>query len=158
MRKADQLELDRIKPYPGNPRVISDDAVAAVADSIKQYGLLQPLVVTASDVIIAGHTRLMALKKIGWRKAWIVRAEHLTDDQIRAYRIADNRTGEMTDWDMDKLTEEAQTLRAVPGFTDDDLTSIRGLTYEATDNEPETNTATSRSITVTCPKCGHEFE
>ena len=154
--KTEVVKLSRLKPYKGNPRIIPAEAVAAVADSIREFGQLQPLVVTDALEIIAGHTRAAALKELGLLSAWIVRAKDLTADQVRAYRLADNRTAEKTDWDMEALTREVQDLKVIPGFTEAELESIRGLSYDPPAPEPEKRP--KQPLVITCPKCGHEFE
>ena len=80
--------LDRVRPYENNPR-INDDAVDSVAASIREFGFSQPIVVDADSVIIVGHTRLKAAKKLGLERVPVVVASHLTPDQVRAYRIAE---------------------------------------------------------------------
>ena len=90
--------LDRVRPYENNPRV-NDDAVDAVAASIREFGFAQPIVVDSDSVIIVGHTRLKAAQKLGLERVPVVVASHLTPDQVRAYRIADNRTNELAEWD-----------------------------------------------------------
>ncbi|HBJ38540.1 MAG TPA: chromosome partitioning protein ParB, partial [Planctomycetaceae bacterium] len=86
------------RPYESNPRV-NDKAVDAVAASIKEYGFSQPIVVDTYGVIIVGHTRLKAAQKLGLEYVPVVVACHLTPEQARAYRIADNKTAELADWD-----------------------------------------------------------
>ena len=154
------VELDRLKPYPGNPRIIPEEAVAGVADSIAQFGQLQPLVITDDLDIVVGHTRLAALKRLGRAQAWCVKASNLTDAQIASYRLADNRTAEKSDWNMEALTREVQALESVPGFTDEELANIKGLEYEDPAEIPEAQPKDPAAphVMITCPKCGHEFE
>lgn len=99
------VNIDSIKPYPNNPRD-NDDAVSGVAKSIKEFGWQQPIVVDKNNVIIVGHTRYKAAKKLGLKEVPVVVASNLSDEQVRAYRLADNKTGELTDWDMDLLDDE----------------------------------------------------
>jgi ParB-like chromosome segregation protein Spo0J len=86
--------LDRVRPYENNPRN-NDKAVDAVAASIKEFGFSQPIVVDTDSVIIVGHTRLKAALKLGLERVPVVVASHLTPEQVRAYRIADNKTAEI---------------------------------------------------------------
>ena len=86
--------LDQIKPYENNPR-INDDAVDAVVNSIKEFGWRVPIVCDGDMVIIAGHTRFKAAKKLGLQQVPVVVANDLTPDQVRAFRIADNKTAEL---------------------------------------------------------------
>lgn len=97
--------LDEIRPYENNPR-LNDGAVGAVARSIREFGFQQPIVVDREGVIIAGHTRYKAAKKLGLTEVPVVVAGNLTDEQVRAYRLADNKTGELAEWDFSALEEE----------------------------------------------------
>lgn len=99
------MNITDVKPYENNPR-INDDAVEATANSIKEFGFQQPIVVDKDNVIIVGHTRLRAAKKLGLKQVPVVTADNLTDEQVRAYRLADNKTGELADWDEDLLKIE----------------------------------------------------
>ncbi len=102
-------ELSRIKPYPNNPR-INKEAVAFVARSIKEFGFQQPIVVDGDGVVIAGHTRLRAAKKLKLKTAPVLVASELSEDQVKAYRLADNKTGELAIWDLAKLQIELADL------------------------------------------------
>lgn len=104
-----EKRIDEIFPYKGNPRK-TDGAVAAVAESIKRFGFKVPIVVDANMVIIAGHTRLEAAKKIGLGKVPVIVAEDLSEDQAKAFRLADNKTAEIAVWDFEKLEEELEDL------------------------------------------------
>lgn len=101
--------LSDIKPYEKNPRK-NDEAVDYVANSIKEFGFKQPIVVDKNGVIIAGHTRYKAAKKLGLKTVPVVYAEDLNDEQVRAYRLADNKTGEKAFWDFDLLGEELDNI------------------------------------------------
>jgi DNA modification methylase len=121
--------LESIKPYPNNPRV-NDDAVAAVARSIQEFGFRQPIVVDQVGIIIVGHTRYKAALSLGLKSVPVHVATGLTPEQIRAYRIADNQTNRLSDWDNDRLVTELFELQKVEfdlgaiGFTRDDLASL----------------------------------
>nr|DAO41519.1 MAG TPA: ParB protein [Caudoviricetes sp.] len=103
--QVQSMKIDEVKPYPNNPRN-NDDGVEAVANSIKQFGWQQPIVVDKDNVIIVGHTRYKAAKKLGMDKIPVVVASNLSPEQVKAYRLADNKTGELTDWDMSLLDDE----------------------------------------------------
>ena len=117
--------IDEINPYENNPRD-NDDAVDAVANSIKEFGWQQPIVVDNGGVIIAGHTRYKAAKKLGLKHVPVVVADNLTPDQVKAYRLADNKTAELADWDMDLLNDELDQIRDIDmsDFGFDDLDSL----------------------------------
>ncbi len=102
--------IDDIRPYERNPR-INDQAVDAVAASLDEFGFRQPIVVDADGVIIAGHTRWKAARKLGLAKVPVHVATDLTPEQVRAYRIADNKLGELADWDLEILPIELAELR-----------------------------------------------
>lgn len=107
--KIENWELSKIKPYKNNPR-INKDAVKIVARSIKEFGFQQPIVVDDQGVIIVGHTRLLAAKKLKLKTVPVVVASELTENQVRAYRLADNKSGELATWDMEKLQIEIDDL------------------------------------------------
>lgn len=129
-----QIELwpiTQVKPYANNPR-INDRAVDAVAASLKAYGFRQPIVVDGDGVIICGHTRLKAAMKLGLDKVPVHIATDLTPEQIKAYRIADNQTATLAEWNFDLLPIELSELRAANydlgllGFDADELARILG--------------------------------
>lgn len=103
--------LADIKEYENNPRQ-NDSAVAAVAESIKQFGFRVPIVIDAQGVIVAGHTRKKAAALLGLDKVPCVIADDLTEEQAQAFRLADNKTAELAEWDFDKLDEELAQLAA----------------------------------------------
>ena len=99
------LSLNEIHPYGKNPRK-NDKAVDAVAESIRQYGFLVPLVISKEYEIIAGHTRYKAARKLGLAKVPCVIADELTEEQIKAFRLVDNKVRELAEWDVDLLPLE----------------------------------------------------
>lgn len=103
--QVQSMKISEVKPYDKNPRK-NDDGVEAVANSIKEFGWQQPIVVDKDNVIIVGHTRYKAAKKLGMDKVPVVVADSLSPEQVKAYRLADNKTGELTDWDMGLLDDE----------------------------------------------------
>src|SRR5436309_9020707 len=119
--------LDRIIPYARNARKIPVSAVDKVAASIHEFGWRQPIVVDGKDVIICGHTRLLAARKLGLTEAPVHVAENLTPAQVRAYRLLDNRSHEETTWDVDLLGLELLDLEGMgvdldlTGFNTDEL-------------------------------------
>jgi hypothetical protein len=116
-----------VRPYPGNPRKISEFAIDKVAASIKEFGWQQPIVVDTDNVIVVGHTRLLAARKLDLKLIPVHVATGLTPEQIRAYRLADNRTHEEADWDFPALGIELSALKSLnfdvnlTGFTDADF-------------------------------------
>lgn len=98
-----------IHAYENNPRK-NDNAVDAVAASIKNFGFKQPIVIDKNNVIVAGHTRVKAALKLGLTEVPCVIADDLTDEQVKAFRLADNKTAELAEWDLDKLSEELKFI------------------------------------------------
>ena len=107
--KVEDWPIDKVTPYDKNPRN-NDDAVDATANSIKKFGWQQPIVVDKNGVIIVGHTRLKAAKKLKLHTVPVVVAESLSEEQAKAYRLADNKTGELADWDMGLLDDELNAI------------------------------------------------
>lgn len=103
------LKINDIKPYDKNPRK-NDPAVDAVANSIKEFGFKQPIVIDKDNVIVAGHTRYRAAKQLKLTDVPCLMADDLTDEQIRAYRLADNKTAELAEWDFDLLNIELDNI------------------------------------------------
>jgi DNA modification methylase len=124
-------KIEQIKPYANNPRD-NDRAVDAVAASIREFGFRQPIVVDRKGTIIVGHTRYKAALKLGLKKVPVHIAKDLTPAQIKAYRLADNKTAELADWDHDRLVKELLELEKMAfdldalGFNTDELQELCG--------------------------------
>lgn len=103
--KVEYRNVADLNPYANNPR-LNDGAVDAVAASIKEFGFKVPIVVDSDGVIVTGHTRLKAAKKLGIDTVPVIVADDLTPEQVKAFRLADNKTGELAQWDLDKLDIE----------------------------------------------------
>ena len=104
-----EKELSWLKPYANNPRN-NESAVEPVANSIKEFGFKVPIVATSDGEIINGHTRFKASKLLGLEKVPVIIADDLTDEQIKAFRLADNKTGEIADWNESLLIKELEEL------------------------------------------------
>lgn len=150
-----EVSINEIKPYEKNPRK-NKNAVSVVAKSIQEFGWRAPIVVDKDMVIICGHTRLQAAQKLKLKTVPIHIADNLTPEQVQAYRIADNKTGEISEWDMDLLTAELAELQQLEikmedfGFCEADQiewSSVEDLTEESY-KEPE-------KVKLSCPHCGH---
>lgn len=114
MKKNDDLkiiykEVDELIPYVNNPRN-NTNAVDAVASSIKNFGFKNPIVIDDGNEIINGHTRMLAAKKLGLTKVPCILADDLSDEEIKAFRLADNKTSELAEWDFDLLNSELEEL------------------------------------------------
>ena len=110
--KIEELRVDDLIPYENNPRN-NEEAVDKVALSISSFGFKVPIIVDRDNVIVAGHTRHKAAKKLGLTTVPVIRADDLTDDQIRAFRLADNKVSEFATWDMEKLEQEMRGLKSL---------------------------------------------
>ena len=122
--KVKQINIDKIIPYHNNPR--KNQAIDKVASSINEYGFQQPIVVDKNMVVIVGHTRLLASKKLGLKKVPIAIAD-LSKSQAKAYRLADNRTNEDSSWDEELLKGELLDLEGLIntiGFEDSELEKL----------------------------------
>ena len=108
-KRYETRKLSELIPYENNPR-FNEEAVADVVESIKQTGNLDPIEVDENMVILSGHTRLKALKKLKYTETEVLVYEGLTEEQKRKYRILANKTGEKAQWDMTKLQEELEGL------------------------------------------------
>lgn len=111
------LPLAEIRPYDKNPRK-NEKAVKYVKESIRQFGFKVPIVIDSNRVIVCGHTRLLAAKSLGMAEVPCIMADDLTDDQVKAFRLADNKVGEFAEWDMDLLGDE---LDAIADASDIDM-------------------------------------
>ena len=151
-----QIELrniNTIKPYDHNPRR-NDAAVEAVANSIREFGFRQPIVVDTEGTIIVGHVRYKAALQMGLQKVPVHVATELTLEQVRAYRLADNKTAELSEWDFEKLTAE---LEGLPDFDMSDF-GFDSLDFKpvGADEVPRLDVIEKKPIV--CPHCGREFE
>lgn len=145
--KVKTVAISEVIPYARNPRK-NADAIAKVAGSLNEYGWQQPIVVDRDMVVIAGHTRLEAARTLGMEKVPVQIADDLTDAQVKAYRIADNRVSQEAEWDIDLLKIELADLNGLDfdllltGFDEDELNGMlmeaveEGLTDEDAAPEP----------------------
>ena len=153
-----EKKLSEVKPYEKNPRK-NDEAVQAVKESIKQFGFKQPIVIDKNGVIVAGHTRYKAAKELGMKTIPCIIADDLTPDQVKAFRLADNKVGEIAGWDFTMLDEELKELSEIDfdmsmfGFADKVSEESFDDFFE---DAPEDSTKEPKKIQ--CPHCGKWFE
>lgn len=150
--KNDQVKIvyrqvDDLKEYENNPRH-NDGAVEAVANSIEAFGFKVPIVVDANDVIVAGHTRLKAARRLGLEQVPCIVADDLTEEQVRAFRLADNKTAELSEWDYEELNKQIDVLRKVI-----DMTAF-GFYDEPEAPAAKTDDADEHPGEIKCPRCG----
>ena len=146
--RYEKRKLSEIKPYENNPR-INDDAIDDVAESIKQCSYISPIIIDEDGVILAGHTRYEALRKLGYTDCEVVVASGLTEEQKKKYRLYDNKTGELAKWDQKKLSAELCSVDFLGYDFGQPVTALP-------DDEDDTDGEKVR--TKTCPCCGEVFE
>lgn len=154
--KITLMALSDITPYENNPRN-NEEAVEKVANSIKEFGFNQPIVVDKDNVIIVGHTRYLAAQELGLTEVPVIVAGNLSEEQARAYRLADNKTSEFAGWDFEKLALE---LEQIEDIDMGDFGFIEGSDLDITDDDffSENQIKEKEPKKVTCPHCGQEFE
>ena len=135
-----------IKPYENNPRK-NEKAIKAVANSIKEFGFKNPIIIDKDNVIISGHTRRLAAIQLGLREVPCIIRDDLTDTQVKAFRLADNRVAEVATWDDDLLKAEmSKVIDMNLGDFGFDFTEIDNIIQEKT------------GVNIhRCPKCGAEW-
>ena len=149
------ISISLLREYDNNPRN-NDGAVDAVAVSIEEFGFKVPIIIDSENIIVAGHTRLKAAQKLGLDTVPCIVADDLTPEQIKAFRLADNKTGELAGWDFAKLEEELSGISeqfdmTAFGFAAEDDIDIDGLFEETEEKEKEPKQ-------IQCPHCGEWFE
>lgn len=140
--KTIQKKIGDLKVYEQNPRR-NDKGVKALKESIKDFGITNPILINADDVILAGHTRLKALQEMEVEEVSCIQVTHLSEEEERAFRIADNRVAEFSTWNQEALEAEMKSIEEDDwerfGFKKNQLTAL----------QPPEN--------CTCPKCGKTF-
>lgn len=160
-----EMKIGDIKPYEKNPRR-NDNAVDKVANSIKEFGFKSPIIVDSDNVIIAGHTRHKAAQKLGLAVVPCVVAKDLTEAQVKAYRLADNKTAEFAEWDYGLLANELEQLQEmacnldIVGFDGWELDNMLNPVTEDDLQEffVDREEKPKELKKVHCPLCGGEFE
>lgn len=170
MLKIEYIPLDKIIPYVNNPKKHPEEQIKKIASSILEFGFKVPIIVDKDYVIIAGHGRYEAAKRIGLKEVPVIVADDLTPAQVRAFRIADNRVAE-SEWNLEALAAELEQLKEIDynleltGFNEDEVQSlIDDLAIDDFfEEKPPASTDDGEEqeedkITVVCPKCGFTFE
>lgn len=155
------FKIDDIFPYENNPRV-NDAAVDYVAKSIEEFGFKVPIIIDKDHVIAAGHTRLKAAEKLGLSEVPCIVADDLTPEQVKAFRIADNKVNEFSHWDNEKLANELLELQNVDfdmvqfGFQVENF-EMQQVTAGGDNEEINLDEFDDDSYECTCPACGFGF-
>lgn len=140
-------------PYENNPRN-NTFSVDKVAESIKEFGFKVPILIDKNNVIIAGHTRLKAAEQLGLESVPCILVDDLTEDQIAAFRLIDNKTGELAEWDFDKMREELDEIELdMSEFGFDDFSS----SYDSFESPARFDEIDELSTTHRCPYCNYEW-
>lgn len=145
------LNINDIKPYENNPR-FNETAVDAVKESIRQCGYIAPIIVDEDNVILAGHTRLKALIDLEYDKAEVIQITGLTKSQKKKYRLLDNKTNELAEWDFEKLESELEGIDFEGfdfGFNTDEIK------FDIDQSEDE---STQEEVMLMCPHCSYQDE
>lgn len=144
-------KIKDLKPYENNPR-FNDDAVEYVKNSIKEFGFKVPIVVDKNNVIVAGHTRYKASIELGLKEVPCIVADDLTDEQVKAYRLADNKVSEKSEWNYDLLDQE---LDDIIGLDMNDFGFIEHtIDWDNIDEINKDNYEKPESDKLRCPLCG----
>lgn len=154
MMKIREMSVNDVKEYEKNARK-NDKAVDLVAESIQKYGFKNPVIVDKNNVIVAGHTRLKAALKLGMETIPVIMADDLTEDQVKAFRLADNKTAELSTWDFDRLEEELDAI------DDESILAIfhknRYEDGQQYDGEIDLEDFDDEEFKYVCPDCGFRF-
>ena len=153
--------IESLVPFAINPRTHSEEQVAQIAASIKEFGFTNPILLDGENGLIAGHGRLAAARLLGIKKVPCIELGHLTEAQKRAYIIADNKLALNAGWDDELLRLEMLDLKDLDfnldllGF---DASELADITLGKDVNQPEYNESVANDVEMTtCPKCGHSF-
>ena len=155
-KKLFKIELSRIIPYENNPRK-NTKAIAAVAESISQVGYNNPIIIDENNIVLAGHTRLASLKKLGEKEAYVLQITGLTDEQKKKYRLLDNKTGEYAAWDYVALIEEMDGLDWGELDLDWGLNGKDDTDAEFDNEEYGEEDFGDEEFKYECPHCGFHF-
>lgn len=152
--KIEYIDIEDLKPYLNNAKIHTAEQIEQIKKSIEEFGMNDPIAVWKENEIIEGHGRLIALKELGYNTVPIVRLDHLTDDQRKAYMLVHNKLTMNTGFDFSVLELELENITDIDmssfGFESFDV-DIDGLFEEAEEKEKEAKK-------IQCPHCGEWFE
>jgi len=184
-KKLELVPIETLRPYEKNSRIHSPEQIQQIANSIKEFGFTQPILVDGTQGIIAGHGRLEAAKLLGLSNVPVVMLDYLSEAQKKAYIIADNKLTLNADWDYEILSSELTDLKddiefdlALVGFSDDELADLlpdlddadfekpkgQPIAEEKQDEEKKPDVIEIKEVSEKlskkhkCPNCQHEFE
>ena len=165
--KTERVPIDSVKLDPANVRRHGEKNLSAIKSSLSRFGQQKPIVVDADGIVRAGNGTWTAAKALGWKEITVVRTE-LKGSEATAYAIADNRTGELAEWDEDALAQtlaalqiEDEELLLVSGFIEQELNALTER-YAKSEETPESSAkeidVDSFSMQCKCPRCNFEFD
>lgn len=158
--QVENWPIGNVIPYGNNPRK-NDDAVEKVAASLREFGWQQPIVVDKDGVIICGHTRAKAAQMLGLEEVPVVVASSLTQNQVDAYRLVDNKTGELSSWDWEKLNDELENIDwldiNMEDFGFSACVDIDQFFSDSEDGAEPAGGSEDEPKEVKCPHCGMYF-
>ena len=147
-------KIDELKPYEKNPR-FNDDAVEYVAKSIKEFGFKVPIVLDKNNEIVAGHTRYKASMELGLKEVPCIIADDLTEEQVKAFRLADNKVSEKSTWNYDLLEMELDSIEL--DMEQFDFNVYEAFEFNDTSKEIDIDEYKDDKFECECPKCGFKF-
>jgi ParB-like chromosome segregation protein Spo0J len=155
--------IDRLIEYARNPRK-NDHAVDRVAAAIREFGFRVPIVAKSDGLVVDGHLRLKAAKKLGLAEVPVILADDMTDAQVKAFRLSVNKVAQLAEWDDELLALEFDDLREMGfdltpiGFDADEIALLQNGPASEIDAPEDFKEADESDLTHTCPKCGFEFD
>jgi len=158
--KIEKLSLEQLIPYARNSRTHSDEQVAQIAASIREFGWTNPVLIDASGTIVAGHGRVLAARKLGLKEVPVIRLGHLTPTQVRAYVIADNKLALNAGWDEEMLASEIVELQGenfnldLTGFSEKEIAELMG--EESAEERPEVKIDSAFEVIAECENEEHQ--
>lgn len=151
--------LEEIIPYEKNPRK-NDNAIECVMNSIKEFGFKVPIVIDSNNIIVAGHTCYKAAQQLNMQEVPCIITDDLTDEQVKAFRLVDNKASELSGWDFNLLQEELDGIINIDldkfGFFIED--NVGNLSVTDDDFLSDTEITKSKDKTIICPHCGCEIK
>ena len=161
--QIEQVAVESLIPYARNSRTHSDEQVAQIAASIKEFGWTNPILIDGESGIIAGHGRLLAARKLGMKEVPVIQLSGMTDTQKKAYIIADNKLALNAGWDDELLRLELEELNVeefkmeLLGFDANELNLAMGLGVDFQPGTEDDQGKLDELAPIICPSCGHEF-
>lgn len=153
--KIKKVNINEIKEYKNNPR-FNDEGVEYVKKSIEDFGYLNPILVNEKNIILSGHTRYKALKKMNKKIIEVIEINDLNKEQENAFRLADNKVAEFSSWDYDKLNVELKEIKEdlkKYDFEDIELTDLSNLDFDDFIGDEEV-----KKKEIFCPYCGEKIK